>query len=334
MFFYEGQSCPVCGKAFAETDDIVACPECGAPHHRDCWKQEGRCHFADKHGTAEQWKRPEAEEKTAEESRDSDWTPPTEPKSEDARRCPHCGKENPTYAEFCSRCGRSLVENDWAPPPPSGTAYTPFHAQSAGHTGSMPREELLDEDVTAGEAALAVGTNQQYYLPRFARMYKENRPVSWNWVACFFPAPWLFYRRAYGAGMLVLLVQVIGAVLGQLVMLPFSQQYAAIMSQLMEGAITAQQFAMQYNTLLENFTTPMAVYAFDLLSVLITVGMGLFGNYIYRCSVMRRCRKLKADFPEDYEARLPIEGGVSAGLFALALVITEFLPNIIAVWFI
>ena len=31
MFFYEGQSCPVCGKAFAEKDDIVSCPECGAP---------------------------------------------------------------------------------------------------------------------------------------------------------------------------------------------------------------------------------------------------------------------------------------------------------------
>ena len=31
MFFYEGYICPVCGKKFQESDDIVACPECGAP---------------------------------------------------------------------------------------------------------------------------------------------------------------------------------------------------------------------------------------------------------------------------------------------------------------
>ena len=332
MFFYEGQSCPVCGKPFAEGEDIVACPVCGAPHHRDCWKQEGHCHFEDTHGTPAQWKRAEAERKSTEDAASSDWERPAEEKVENGRRCPHCGKENPTYAEFCSRCGRTLVEQDWTPPP-TGAAYTPFRAQAADRTGSVPREELLDEDVTAGEAALAVGTNQQYYLPRFERMYKQNKPVSWNWVACFFPAPWLFYRRAYGAGVLVLAVQVVAAVLSQLVMLPFSQQYAEILQQLMQGTISTQQFAMQYSALLENFTTPMALYAFDALSILITVGMGLFGNYIYRCSVMRRCRKLKEDFPDDYEARLPIEGGVSAGLFALALVIVELLPNIIAVWF-
>ena len=40
MFFYEGCQCPVCGKSFQESDDIVVCPQCGAPHHRECWKQE------------------------------------------------------------------------------------------------------------------------------------------------------------------------------------------------------------------------------------------------------------------------------------------------------
>ena len=35
MFFYEGQSCPVCGQPFQETDDIVACPQCGAPVSED-----------------------------------------------------------------------------------------------------------------------------------------------------------------------------------------------------------------------------------------------------------------------------------------------------------
>lgn len=58
MFFYEGYTCPVCKREFKETDDIVACPKCGAPHHRECWKLEGHCHYAEDHDTPRQWKRP------------------------------------------------------------------------------------------------------------------------------------------------------------------------------------------------------------------------------------------------------------------------------------
>ena len=35
MFFYEGQTCPVCGQFFGEADDIVTCPECGAQSTTD-----------------------------------------------------------------------------------------------------------------------------------------------------------------------------------------------------------------------------------------------------------------------------------------------------------
>ncbi len=35
--------CPVCGNDFTEDDDVVFCPECGTPHHRSCWMENGRC---------------------------------------------------------------------------------------------------------------------------------------------------------------------------------------------------------------------------------------------------------------------------------------------------
>lgn len=49
-------ACPVCGQKFHASDDVVVCPQCGAPHHRTCWKEEGRCHFQSAHGTPSQWK--------------------------------------------------------------------------------------------------------------------------------------------------------------------------------------------------------------------------------------------------------------------------------------
>ena len=44
---YQGVCCPVCGKPFQEGDDIVVCPECGAPHHRECYKSLGHCALQD-----------------------------------------------------------------------------------------------------------------------------------------------------------------------------------------------------------------------------------------------------------------------------------------------
>ncbi|MFR2561998.1 MAG: RING finger protein [Anaeromassilibacillus sp.] len=53
---YTGLKCPVCGKPFTSDDDIVVCPECGAPYHRACYQQAGHCIFQEKHGTPDAWK--------------------------------------------------------------------------------------------------------------------------------------------------------------------------------------------------------------------------------------------------------------------------------------
>ena len=40
---FENQSCPVCEKVFTENDTIVVCPECGTPHHKECYFSLGEC---------------------------------------------------------------------------------------------------------------------------------------------------------------------------------------------------------------------------------------------------------------------------------------------------
>ena len=54
--------CPVCDKQFKKGDDVVVCPECGAPHHRECYEKEGHCHFADKHGADFSFEKEQLEE--------------------------------------------------------------------------------------------------------------------------------------------------------------------------------------------------------------------------------------------------------------------------------
>ena len=69
-FRYLNQKCPVCGKEFTGEDDIVVCPLCGTPHHRDCYKKNGECGNFDKHNEGFRWA-PEAVN-----------VPPVEPTSE------------------------------------------------------------------------------------------------------------------------------------------------------------------------------------------------------------------------------------------------------------
>lgn len=55
---YSGLCCPVCKVKFKDDDDIVVCPVCGAPHHRECYNQIRHCAYEQFHGTESQWREP------------------------------------------------------------------------------------------------------------------------------------------------------------------------------------------------------------------------------------------------------------------------------------
>ena len=50
--------CSLCGKPFTDGDDVVVCPECGAPYHRACYEKEGKCVYSARHGTGFAYQEP------------------------------------------------------------------------------------------------------------------------------------------------------------------------------------------------------------------------------------------------------------------------------------
>ena len=56
MARYTNNHCPVCEQAFTDADDIVVCPECGTPYHRECWKKVGACVHEAEHAAGFEWK--------------------------------------------------------------------------------------------------------------------------------------------------------------------------------------------------------------------------------------------------------------------------------------
>ena len=47
----KGKTCGVCHAYLFPEDDVVFCPVCGAPHHRECYNKIGHCALEEAHGT-------------------------------------------------------------------------------------------------------------------------------------------------------------------------------------------------------------------------------------------------------------------------------------------
>ena len=71
MYQFEGCECPICKKTIVSGDDLVVCPECGAPYHRECYVKHGACLYEDRHAEGFEWQPQQ----------------PARPRV----ACPHCG---------------------------------------------------------------------------------------------------------------------------------------------------------------------------------------------------------------------------------------------------
>ena len=315
MFFYEGLSCPVCGKAFEEHEDIVSCPVCGAPHHRDCWKSEGHCHFEDKHGTDDQWSR----EKTI-----------AAEKPRDTRRCPHCGAENSPFVEFCGHCGRPIEGQAWqsAEPqaearfhaPPGYGEYAPYRIHPANRFTGVDKDTVI-AGVSAEDLATVVDQNTIYYLPRFAKMDREKSAISFNGAAFLFTPYWLMFRKNYLFGALTLLFSLLSTALSfyiRIVKLGWAIDISATdMYNQMQTIIETGDARMPYLYLMSGIT---------IVSFLISLAFGLFGNRLYLQTCVGRINKLKTKAPSTYKTQLRTVGSVSLGLAMLVLMISQIVP--------
>lgn len=199
-----GKSCPVCSKKFSDENDIVVCPKCGAPYHRDCYSEKGKCIFTNLHKSKKSWKEMKEEEKAAEKEAEKATNPENtgENSSEETVKCLLCGTENPKNSIVCKSCGCFLSrgasgagdvpENDEA-----GVGGIPFSV-FLDPMGGVPQDEDFD-GVTGAELSKYVQVNTSYYLPTFAKIKRLDKG-RFNFCAFLFTGAWYLYRKQYVKG--------------------------------------------------------------------------------------------------------------------------------------
>lgn len=165
-----GKKCACCGAYLFDEDDVVFCPVCGAPHHRDCYNSKGHCAFESLHGTDRQYDKVQKE--TAE-------------------------KEQPNTQSAEQNTNNANDFNNAGPMP-----FLQFDM-----LGGIAKDFDLGDGVTANDAARFVLTNTHRYIPKFAAA-KYGKKASFNWLAFLLPPAWFLSRKMYKIGIFVLVLAV------------------------------------------------------------------------------------------------------------------------------
>lgn len=258
---YEGVVCPICNSAFDENSDVVVCPECGTPFHRDCYNEIGHCMYELKHGDYV-WENPNkpVEDKKIEEKKID-----VIPLSKEAM------PKNGVVGEIQVS--------------PDGTSQ-PVYREIKGN------EKI--GNYTVDDYAKVVDKNVHKFMPRFLMFSKTNRRISWNWAAFFFGPFWLAYRKmGKWAAVAMLLIMFI-----PLVFFNEVTEYYQTTGEQYSEILTSSAFSTteEMNAALEDFeanlpTQPACLTAASYVEMAVDILCALYGNYLYFVSCTKTLDK-------------------------------------------
>lgn len=207
---YMNVPCSYCGRLFVEEDDVVTCPQCASPHHRDCWLEKGSCANADRHAEGFVWKFV-ADEPTAQTpvERVAEQLQQNQPETVE---CPFCGARNYANELYCTVCHEPIHQNasaDAGEPLQDEEQREKMYADFRTYGGLDPQSNV--GEISVREYSAYLGEKSGSYIRRFMTMHIRERIVSWNWAAFWTSAVymllsialgpvWFFYRKMYKCG--------------------------------------------------------------------------------------------------------------------------------------
>ena len=311
-FNIKGQKCVVCSAYLFDEDDIVYCPECGAPHHRDCYNTVGHCALSDSHGTEQQYKAPD---KLEEPSQNTEQPNPLFMENKN-NFCRSCGAPLKDNSSTCSNCGLPINEI------PSSIPFGSF-AQVIHINDNVP----VAENVTAKEAAEIVRVNTIRYIPKFINM--RDKKTSWNWAAFILPNAWFAYRKMYKESIFSSVFMIISIILSipfnlSLLQLPLTEETVNTYFQL------AEYYMEIFKTI--DFVPLALAFVGLIIGLIVRFVCGIFGDAIYKNYVVSSAEKIRNS--EDREQTLHKYSGTSFIAFAIAVFALEFIPAIISSFFV
>ncbi len=350
---FTGCTCVCCNNTFCETDDVVVCPECGSPHHRDCWNEKGECANASLHADGYSWVFPE-ELRPKEEKKPSQADPiSTDYKFKNGEKavvCPHCKALNYGNDAFCMKCRKPFIEhNENTIPPqqefPNDTPAGMYGYERMSDDNSYEyfqrfggvRPDIMIDGIPVIEYADYIGDKKSgRYIRQFLNMERFGRKLSVSICAFLFGPIWYFYRKMFKEGLIFLLAFLLLTCVQAWCGITESTKavYAEmgnVYSELISGEITPVEMEEQLLEIQERLinTEPTkedelknAVNTVtEVLNIVLLLIMTFFADHLYKRKITADIMKIRlecSDMPT-YRRTLHERGGVSVGGAILAI---------------
>ena len=302
---YKNEKCPVCNQEFKDGDDIVTCPVCGTPHHRECYKKIGHCFNEDKHAEGYEFKKTNetkieekahnvnqgtavgsyfSPDKSAQGEEKSNQSDPQNSKS-NTKKCVSCGEEINKNAPFCNKCGARQPMNDLSNSQP----FIPN--LNTGYENS----DLTIDGESAEDIAGVVKTN----IPKFMDNFKSGKKFSWNWAGFIFGPYYLFFRKMYKEGSIFLALQLTVSLVAQGI---YAKPYAKLMQFITDNAVAISSgklnsdLVSKFSTLYEKILPMMLIMA--VANLVFHVIIALCSNNFYKAKVIKTVKDVNQKIDE------------------------------------
>ena len=259
--------CPICGIDFTDEDDVVVCPDCGTPHHRECWINKGHCANEALHGT------------------------------EDSLECTY--KKASCEDDVIPELVLDDKSGEYNSEAHTHTIFThDFNQNEQNENGQQPPRPSFNINGKPGVLyEIALRKNQRYYIPRFIVMDQGVKGTGWNFMAFISPLAWSLYRKMYKLSAIILAIYM--ALMGASVysvmqdkplMEAFNECYeedtqflvkvAAYSNEESGASLTPKQ--QKFFELTEKFSIPAYIsYGTLFVSLALKFLVGIFANKLY-----------------------------------------------------
>lgn len=293
-FRFLNEKCPVCNKDFQSDDDIVVCPDCGTPHHRECYKENTKCANHEMHNEDFRWE-------------------PTFVPLEEVNNEPEKEQKFPFGQD---------IDLDQMP------VGFPFSQIQANLFDAFPEE--IEDGVKTEDVAIFVRHESPKYIKKFQQI--KDGKLTWNWGAFFFAPYWFFYRKLYKLGVIFLALFVLLSSMSFLPpALKFSETIYDFETQIEELTETVETdaeyetavvelYQSAYKELNENKTGLIILSIQSVTTFAISIFIGLNANKWYYKHTISQVKKICTENnTEEKKENLFITGGVAYGAAFLAV---------------
>lgn len=305
---YINAVCDGCGKPFNETDNIVVCPVCGTPQHRECWDKNNCCVNQSRHSEGFDWAASKADLKK--EKADS----PAQGK--DPGNIQQEKRDSLSSDDKTDKKDIPIAKTLFGPPLTENQLEETFL-----HNVKIPSTDSID-NISVSDAAMYLQTSAGRYINRFSKAEKNNRKLTWNWAGFFFGPCWLFFRKLFKQAFVFMLV----VIMASLVLYPtmtscydtIKEVYAAEFKKIDNKQTVTPDEMMATLSKGDNYAKIMHVFkifaaTFLGLGLLPNIFCALFGDYFIKKKMKKDITEIRQGSKEEPLVKISIirKGGVS-----------------------